>query len=247
MFSRICLFSLCLLTSGTLLAATRELELSRSAEDFAQLELDTGSGDLEVSGTAGSEVTARLELDFPGDWSDEEIQDFIDRHVIFEFAASGRTLELSAHLDQSFYDGYRGWPFWWGRNQRQFVFTLLEVGVPASLDLEIHDGSGDADISGIRGDLDVTDGSGNLLIEDSGGDVRVEDNSGNLDVRGVAGSLVVRDGSGNIDIRNVGAFTRIRDGSGNIDVTEIGGDLEIRDGSGRVSTSRITGSIDVRD
>lgn len=96
--------------------------------------------------------------------------------------------------------------------------------MPSGLALDIEDGSGEIEISGV-------------------GATRIDDGSGSIDVRDVDGDLT--DGSGEIEVRDV----RIReDGSGSIRAVEVSGDFIVdRDGSGGISVDRIGGRVETPD
>jgi hypothetical protein len=120
----------------------------------------------------------------------------------------------------------------------------LDIDVPVNIALEIEDGSGELKIRG-TGPVRLADGSGDLEVTGIKGDVRIRDGSGNVNVRGVDGDVEVDDGSGNIDADNVtGNFTIGSDGSGQVDVTGVGGTMRIESkGSGEVNVDRVGGDF----
>ena len=141
----------------------------------------------------------------------------------------------------------------------------LIIEVPSALLVEVEDGSGEAEISGVA-ELEIADGSGELVIEDIGGPVRVTDGSGELQIRGIRGDLWIRDGSGEIRVRDVtgslvvdedgsgeinaegirGSVRVVDDGSGSIHVGDVGGDFVVEhDGSGGISFDNVKGSVRV--
>lgn len=149
--------------------------------------------------------------------------------------------------------------------RRSYASLDLQVELPLGMNVEIEDGSGGIEISGV-GALDIDDGSGPITVKDSGavriddgsggihlmnirGDVSIEDGSGEIVVRNVAGSVRVDDGSGSLEISGAGGDVIIvDDGSGSIRVTDIRGDLRVGDhGSGGLSFDRIDGKVSVRD
>lgn len=149
--------------------------------------------------------------------------------------------------------------------RRTYAYLDLKVEVPSGMAVEIDDGSGDINVSGV-GTLDIDDGSGSISVRHSGtttiddgsggihirnitGNVSIEDGSGEIDVREVSGTVRIDDGSGSIEISNVGGDVIIEDdGSGSIRVTDVRGDLRVGDhGSGGLSFDRIDGKVSVRD
>jgi hypothetical protein len=120
----------------------------------------------------------------------------------------------------------------------------LVIEVPASLPLEVDDGSGEAEFVN-TGRLDLEDGSGEITVRGGRGNVEIADGSGNVTIEGVEGSVRVHDGSGNIRARNVtGSFVVSEDGSGDIDVSNVGGEMRVEnDGSGNIDVDRIAGDF----
>ena len=120
----------------------------------------------------------------------------------------------------------------------------LAIEVPASIPLDVVDGSGSAQIRDVAA-LQIDDGSGDLVIENVAGAVTITDGSGDVDVR-QAGSLVVEDdGSGNLRAAGVRGDVAVRDdGSGSIDVSDVGGDFSVdKDGSGGIAHDGVRGQV----
>lgn len=130
-----------------------------------------------------------------------------------------------------------------GDDWDQMALDLI-IEVPASLSLDVDDGSGEAEFTG-TGALDLEDGSGEIRVRDARGDVRITDGSGNIIIEGVKGSVKVSDGSGEIRGRDVtGDFIVREDGSGNIDVSSVGGEMRVEnDGSGNIDVDRVSGDF----
>lgn len=104
----------------------------------------------------------------------------------------------------------------------------LTVELPASMAVEIEDGSGASTIRGVGG-ATVHDGSGSLEVSDVAGSVRIDDGSGSLTIRGVKGTVTISDGSGGISVAGVGGdFVLEDDGSGDVHTDGIAGELIVR-------------------
>ena len=116
----------------------------------------------------------------------------------------------------------------------------LVIEVPAGIDADIADGSGEATITNV-GSVEVSDGSGSLSVIGATGSVRVTDGSGDVKIENVGGDIRVSDGSGDINVRNVtGSFVVATDGSGGIYATEVKGSVLVEnDGSGSIEVSRV--------
>lgn len=141
----------------------------------------------------------------------------------------------------------------------------MTVEVPASIPLEVRDGSGGAELrnvgsvrvqsgsGGVRiqhtsGSVAIRSGSGNASLSDVHGDVRASAGSGGVTVDGVTGSVEIdRAGSGSVSLTNVGGSVHVeRIGSGSLDANGVGGDLTVdRTGSGSVHYTSVRGKISV--
>lgn len=223
---------------------------SLDARDARVLVIVGKAGGLRIEGKAGlTEVrvtgTARASRQ---DWLDE-IQLRTERR--------GTTLHVEADI-----------PEWsWRGSGNAFKALDLVIEAPASLAVEVSDGSGGIDIrtvagarvrdgSGgielhdIAGPVDINDGSGSIVVRGVRGDVRIDDGSGEIDIDDVTGSVIIADdGSGSIEIRRVSQHVRISDpGSGSVRVADVGGDLEVRGVKrSRVRYSDIRGRVNVDD
>ncbi len=203
-------------------------ELSLDASSLSAMDIEAGSGSLIVKGEQGlTEISVTADI-----YTDSKYKDNFE----LTLTKSGSTGFLVAKTKSS--SG-----FWVGNSPHIDVV----VHVPASLMLDVNDGSGNTEISDILGNLDINDGSGELRIENIGGNVDVNDGSGELDIYKVDGSLNIVDGSGDIDIKDVGGNLSINDGSGTIYVKQIGGSAEIDDGSGDLTVKQVTGTVTVDD
>ena len=123
----------------------------------------------------------------------------------------------------------------------------LDIEVPASMALDVDDGSGSAEVRNV-GSLTIEDGSGDLIIDGVHGAVRVDDGSGSLDVSNVAGEVRITDGSGEIVVRDAGSVLIDEDGSGGVRLTSVRGNVVVRDdGSGSISVRDVAGDFTVED
>lgn len=243
---------LCLLAcaaSAQAYTAVRSLEFD--AEDFERLRVHARQGDMLITGGAGTAVEAELIIEFDPRWSEEEAEDLLADELVFELFDEGGGLRLNAYLDL---DGdLSGWLL--GGFIRDVLFSgggelprmYLEVSLPASLELEVHDGSGGLRIAGMDGSLAVHDGSGEIGLRDIGGDVVVHDGSGEVEASSIGGDLTIHDGSGSIHAEGVGGFLLVHDGSGEIRLSGLDAGAEIHDSSGGLELDDIVGNVDIRD
>jgi hypothetical protein len=121
----------------------------------------------------------------------------------------------------------------------------LDIEVPASIALDVEDGSGSADIRGVAS-IRIEDGSGDLRIDGVRGAVTVDDGSGSLNVANVEGAVRIKDGSGEIVVHDVASVLIDEDGSGGVELSHVRGNVVIRDdGSGSISVADVAGDFTV--
>lgn len=123
----------------------------------------------------------------------------------------------------------------------------LVVRVPAGIDVNAKDGSGDLSVVRLQANLHLEDGSGDAEILGVGGRATIGDGSGNLVVRDIQGEARIEDGSGNLLVSGIDGDIRIEDGSGNLKVQGVQGDLRVDDGSGDITISQVSGTVTIDD
>ncbi|HJL16894.1 MAG TPA: DUF4097 family beta strand repeat-containing protein [Sandaracinaceae bacterium LLY-WYZ-13_1] len=142
--------------------------------DVASLDLEDGSGTLDVSRVAGAVAID----DGSGELSLTEVGPTTIEDGSGTIAITGVEGDLS--IDDE--DG-----------------DLEVENVTGSVRLTL--GSGNARCVGVDGDVDVVDGSGDLYFEDVAGTVRVEDGSGDVEAVDVGALEMISDESGEVDVR----------------------------------------------
>ena len=121
----------------------------------------------------------------------------------------------------------------------------LDIEGPASIALDVDDGSGSAQVRGV-GSLQIEDGSGDLEIDGVRGPVTVDDGSGTLSIANVDGQVRIKDGSGEIVVHDVASVLIDEDGSGGVELSHVRGNVVIRDdGSGSISVADVAGDFTV--
>lgn len=123
----------------------------------------------------------------------------------------------------------------------------LTLEVPASSQLQVHDGSGGTWIENVAA-LDLEDGSGEIQVRKVGGPVSISDGSGEIELSEVQGKIDITDGSGEIEVRNVTGPVRLEDGSGDVLIDTVATDVLVDDdGSGDLTIRNVTGSVRIDD
>ena len=228
-----CILTIGLIASGGAIADDhckfeRDIEQTLSAQDH--LRLDAGAGKLTITGDPTIQV---IEIQAQACASSAKLLEQISLRT-----SEGRAAEIETIIPK-----FSGW-----LSGNRYASVNLELTVPTSVALEIHDGSGSIQLLGV-GPTILDDGSGSIDARDIRGNIELSDGSGSIEIRDVDGAVIINDdGSGSIDIVNVRDHVEIaNDGSGSIKVHDIGGDVRIgNDGSGSISVNRVTGNFLVR-
>lgn len=208
----------------------RDLNLSASGIDT--VDIDAGSGSLEITGVSGADEIAVTATILVPDRDDDKARRIIESDLVLTLEKQGDTAVLKAYFNQA------SWHF------GDSPSVQLVVRMPDSLNLSVDDGSGSMSVADISGAIDVKDGSGSITMTNVGGEVQIIDGSGSISVAGVGGDISIDDGSGSIRIREVAGSVVIDDGSGSIDVSDVEQDLIIvNDGSGGLDFSDIKGRV----
>ncbi len=211
--------------------AERTVELSAGIGD--RLVLTAGSGSLEVVGREGLDqvrVVGRVCT------SHEEWIDELD--VRGERRGSDAVIETVYPDRNNWRDLFRG---------RNYARIDLTVEVPAGMEADIEDSSGEMNLHGL-GNLRIDDSSGEIVIQGSSGSIWIDDSSGEIEITGVVGDVEIDDGSGGIRVVDVEGSVMVSDGSGEVEVESVTGNVIIRnDGSGSIEVDGVGGDFVVRN
>ena len=126
------------------------------------------------------------------------------------------------------------------RELQRNVGISYEITLPADSRVRTNTGSGDIDLSGIRGPAGANTGSGNITIASSTGEIRASTGSGNIRLDLAGGDVRASTGSGNIHASGLTGALRASTGSGNITAEgKPGSAWDLETGSGDV-TARLS-------
>lgn len=189
--------------------------------DINELEIDAAMFDLRIESVPGNEVRVEV-LDIP-------------RGITVSEAQRGGRVHVYV----------RGRDSWFFRSPGS---PRMIVEVPAGINLDIENGSGETQILGVRGELRVRSGSGDVGIVDSGGSLVIEVGSGEVCAERIVGDLVIETGSGDVEIEECLGVFSIDVASGSIDGTELElrGDSRFRTASGDIDLELRNDLADVR-
>ena len=207
-------------------------DLGLGAGGIATVDIESGSGSLEVSGMSGADEISVTATILVSDRDADKARKIIESDLVLTLERREDTAVLKAYFEDKF----------WRRGDPPSVHVL--VLMPDDLNLVVDDGSGPMSVSDISGAIDVDDGSGSITMTNVGGDVQIDDGSGSILADDVGGDLSIDDGSGSIKVRGVAGSVIIDDGSGSINVSDVEQDLIIvDDGSVGLNFSNIKGRV----
>jgi len=213
---------------------TRELTLS--AEGITLLDVDCGSGFLEITGKEGlTRIEVQAEIIVKG-MSTKRAKNFIKDKLKLTLEKNGQRAQLVSKFKS------HSSLVSWGTKA-----INLTVFVPRSMELKVDDGSGGTTISNIVGNVNLKDGSGSIDLIDIHGDLDVDDGSGGLVIENITGNIKIDDGSGNINIENATGNVFVDDGSGTIRMEGIGGEVIVDDSSGDIRIRNAMGDVVISD
>jgi DUF4097 and DUF4098 domain-containing protein YvlB len=124
------------------------------------------------------------------------------------------------------------------------ISISYEIVVPVETRLRSSSGSGEQNVSGLRGPAEASSGSGNLRLTNIGDMVRAATGSGRISVEGVKGSVRASTGSGEILATGVAGGLHASTGSGSVTLRQTApGDVEVSTGSGTLQLEGVHGAV----
>lgn len=219
-------------------AAEGKFERTLAVTGPVDLEVTTGSGNITVRpGPAGS-VQVHGWIRASSDWfgglaPEEKVKRLKANPPIVQ---TGNIIRIGKIED---------------RELKRNVSISYELVVPAETKLRMDSGSGDQQVSGVRGPVVANTGSGNIWASDIGGNLEADTGSGDVVLERVRGDVRADTGSGSVRATDVGGSLWSDTGSGDVVVTftsaSPAGDhrVDVDTGSGNVEVRGARGSVTV--
>jgi len=193
-----------------------------------QLDVSTGSGDVEITTGASNEVRIHGEIHAHG-WSSDD--------------ARAKLQDIAAHPPISQENNL----IRVGGGQRMRNISIdYRIEVPAATELHCGTGSGDVKVRGIQGPANFTSGSGDVEASDIGNDVQATAGSGDIEFSNVQGQVQVLTGSGDISVRTAKGAVRLHTGSGKLEISGPNDAVVAETGSGDVIVDGAHADLRVR-
>jgi len=215
-------------------AATSEGSFQRTLQVTGpvSLDLDTGSGSVNVRTGSSSEVqvTGHIKAtNWFGGAADERVQRIKENPPIEQ---SGSDIRIGHLSDEGLLHN---------------VSISYDLVVPAETHLHSHTGSGSQSVEGIRRQVEIESGSGSLKISDVGDTVRAETGSGDIAIDRVTGNVRTKTGSGSIHATDIAGGFEGHTGSGHITLDQTtSGSVRADTGSGGMELRGVHGSLEAQ-
>lgn len=193
-----CYLSVFLLLVGTLaFAAEGSFQRTLQVSGPADLDVQTGSGNITVHTGGGNTVQVNGTIKGHGFDADERIRQLESNPPIEQDGNNIRVGHVSSDLLQN-------------------ISISYDITVPAATSLHAQTGSGNETIEGIRGPAEVRTGSGSIQITNLAGEVRASTGSGSITLENIRSSVNAHTGSGSIRASGIAGAFDGRTGSGEI-------------------------------
>jgi putative adhesin len=221
------------LVPAALCAAEGSFEKTLKVTGPVELEVATGSGNIEVrSGSAGT-VWVRGKIKSSSGWFDGDAESKV------------RALESNPPISQV--GNYIRIGKIEDRELARNVSISYVIETPADTELKSNTGSGSQVVSGIQGPVAAMTGSGSLKISDIKATARTRSGSGTIELEAIQGHVFADTGSGTILGEDLGGGVEGGTGSGDIHLRLSGaGPVRLRTGSGDVDVQGVNGSLSVQ-
>ena len=118
------------------------------------------------------------------------------------------------------------------------------IVVPPNTEVYAQTGSGDVELTGVKGPAKFMAGSGSVSASSIGGDVQVTAGSGKVQLSDIQGQAQLTSGSGDMTLKAVHGEMRLQSGSGVVKIEEPGDKVVATTGSGKITV--MGASVDLR-
>jgi DUF4097 and DUF4098 domain-containing protein YvlB len=222
----------CLLPMSVAASSEGSFQRTLQVTGAVNLDLDTGSGSVNVrtGGSSEVQVTGHIKTtNWLGGNADERVKRIEANPPIQQ---SGNDIRIG-HIDDS--------------ELLHNISISYDLVVPPETQLHSHTGSGSQSVEGLQKQIEIESGSGSLKISDIGDTVRAETGSGGIEIDRVKGNVRAKSGSGSIRATDIAGGFEGRTGSGHITLEQTAsGSVLANTGSGGMELRGVHGSLDAR-
>ena len=216
--------ALLLLPAVTAAAANDTFEETLTVPAGMMLDVDTGSGSIEISTGPGRDVTVigKVKVNRKSFW-----RRAVDKEEILAAVLANPPIELEG--DRLTIGDIKD------RSVRRRVSISYVIVVPADTSIKADTGSGSILVTGLAAPVQVDSGSGRLTLRNIAGPVTAKAGSGRIRAEQIAGAFRGSTGSGSIYLSQTApGDVTASTGSGSIELAGINGALKASAGSGGI-------------
>ncbi|HMK31626.1 MAG TPA: DUF4097 family beta strand repeat-containing protein [Terriglobales bacterium] len=195
------------------------------------LDVETGSGSIEIRSAAASSVVIHGHIRVSGwSWFGGDSGDRVTR------------LEKNPPIEQNGNSIRIGRIHDWDLRQNISISYVIET--PAQTRVTLQSGSGSQTVVGVNGPVHAKTGSGSVRIEQARSDVEASTGSGSIDLNEIHGGVRANAGSGSIRAQGVAGSFRGSTGSGHIELAQTApGYVDAETGSGSLRLENVQGNL----
>jgi DUF4097 and DUF4098 domain-containing protein YvlB len=217
-------------------AAEGSFEKTLKVSGAVNLDVETGSGSIEIRTGSANEVYVSARIRANNNWfnrssasAEEKIRRIEANPPIQQ---SGNSIRLGHVLEPEL---------------RRNISISFKVTVPADTRVYSKSGSGSLTIDGIQGLLDAETGSGEIHVSNIGNTVRASTGSGGIEADRIGGNLRAKTGSGSIHASGIAGGLEADTGSGSIRAEQTApGSVKAQTGSGDIELRGVRGSLEAQ-
>ena len=212
----------------------------------ATLRIETSEAEITVTGWSGNEVVVEGRVEVGSDNPDIVRESLAATEFKVEPEEGGGRVRLRSPFDEDSREGSKGLSeilrdYFRGRRVNFSFSAKLNIKVPESQSLEVHNSFGDVAVSGVTGRHDIKNESGEVKVERCGGGLRLETSFAKASVTDFKGDVDVRSESGAVDLKNIGGRADVRNSFNPVTFERIGGDLTVKSESSGVRGTGVGG------
>ncbi len=215
-----------------LFAAEGSFEKTLTVSGPVQLEVMTGSGNIEVRAGAAGTVRVAGKIKSSGGWLGGDAESRV------------RALESNPPISQV--GNFIRIGKIEDRELARNVSISYVIETPAETELKATAGSGNLNVSGVQGPVTASTGSGGMKVSDVKNTSHCSSGSGTIVLEAIQGHVFAKTGSGEIRGEDLGGGVEGGTGSGDIRLRLSGaGSVRLGTGSGDVDVQGVNGSLSI--
>jgi DUF4097 and DUF4098 domain-containing protein YvlB len=196
-------------------------ERSYAVSGPLRLELSNASGDVQITGSADSNVHVHADVIAHGMGFEKPQKILDDMTSNPPVDLKGDTLQVGKHFSHV-------------RN----VTISYRIAVPHNTEVDISVASGAQTVQQIRGPVKINSAAGSIRVDHIDREVQLNSASGSVDADNVGDNVRAKSLSGNVNVSGA---------KGDVEVGALTGSIQVRKANGRVDAEAASGSVDVQN